>query len=1367
MSEFEVAYHKRWLGMLEPIEGLVLSVPVLVEAECLEKRDAELSRQLADEAAALTRVIGKTNAGQPRREILSFDDFLSRVLGLAPDLFSRGAELPAELELYVPEGGETIRPTLALKKRGGADPAATQAEGLPDVSTPQSRAGEGFVMLVSDLPGVPLDAPDRREGHWAYPPLAKFDRLLRATRVPIGLITNREELRLVYAPHGESSGVLTFRVGDLAAVGGRDILDAFVMLLSKQRFFGVQKDRQLPALLRRSRAHQANVTTELAGQVFDALVILLRGFERAAERDGVALLELPLARGGDYVYGGLLTVLLRLVFTLYAEDRGLLPTKDAPYQNDLSLLSLFGQLQSDHAAFPDTMARRFGAWPRLLAVFRAVYYGARWGEVVMPPRRGELFDPTRYPFLEGWGPDGGAPHSAKERALLRVPTVDDETIYRVLDKLLVLDGQRLSYRALDVEQIGSVYEGLIGYSVVRLDAPAVCLKPERVWVSAEQVRAAPSARRAAWLQETAGLPKKKATQLAAELTKAKTDDAVLDVLEAERVKGSERRARGEYVLQPGTERRRTSSHYTPKSLTSPIVAKTLEPLLRALGEAPTSEQLLALKICDPAMGSGAFLVETCRFLADQLVAAWSRESKLEALRGKTDDVVLHARRLVAQRCLYGVDLNPFAVTLARLSMWLVTLAKDAPFTFVDHALRHGDSLVGLTLDQLRSFHWAPPKQLELTSITKEVDAALEEARGYRERILALAEAGAEATEEKERLLRDAELALERARIVGDLVIGAFFANTDKKDRERARVERLAKVRAWFDSDGELPEELRALREEGRRHVMPFHWSIEFPEIFYAARPDPLQGQQATGAAFMDAFLGNTPFAGKNTVADQHGDRYIPWLQVVHAGAHGNADYCAHFFRRAYDLLGTNGTLGFIATNTISQGDTRATSLHHLITRPANDVEIYDAVRSMLWPGLANVAVSVVHIAKGRAKPGVAKLDGQTVPTINCRLRGKPERPDPVTLSANGGRSFVGSYVLGMGFTLTPEKRDELVRKNAKNAERIFPYIGGEEVNTSPTHDFERCVINFGTMSLEEAERWSDLIRIVREEVKPERDKNNRENYRKLWWQYAELRPGLFEAIAPLKHCVVTSRHTKHLCFALQPTNRVFSEALNVFAFADHAHFAVLQSRIHEPWARLLSSTLEDRLRYAASDCFETFPFPPDTTLTPTSAVEHAGKALYETRAKYMVDTEQGLTQTYNKLKDPECNDPRIVELRRLHEAMDAAVLAAYDWSIPVLAYGTPVTADERRALEQFEDEVIDRLFALNQERAEDERRHGLAKTPRRAPVADSQPPSKPPASAAAAPPKSAPRHKGPGLKKTSVPPPPTPKRKSASGSRKG
>jgi hypothetical protein len=1338
MGDVAAWWHGRWLGLVAPIEGLVVSVPVLVDAGCMQRLPPELSRRLANDGDGLTQPLDNGPDGRDRRAIVDVPRFFSEVLDLAPELFDTGEALPSELSLYVPEGQEMLRPTMALRHRGVAAQAASG--GVLDDRTPATKAGEAYVMLVVDADGLDLDAPDRRTDHWAYPPKAKFERLLRACRVPIGLLTNREEIRLIFAPHGESSGAITFRVADLSAVGGREILDAFVMLLSRQRFFGVAPEHQLPSLLAESRRRQADVTTKLADQVLEALQMLLSGFAGAAERDGAGLLQGPLdTRGGEYVYGGLLTVLLRLVFLLYAEDRDLLPIQDAPYGEHLSVLALFGELQNDFGAYPDTMARRYGAWPRLLAVFRAVYEGASWkvddfvsqGDVrsrvtrtvVMPARRGELFDPTRYPFLEGWGPDGGAPTSARDRADLRVPTLDDETVWRVLERLLVLDGQRLSYRALETEQLGSVYEGLIGCRVMHLDAPAVCVRPGRVWVTAAEVLSEGPSRRATWLHEATELPKAHSAKVAVEVNAARGDEAVLAALDAAKVTRSERARPGQYVLQPGSERRRSSAHYTPPSLTGPIVRRTLEPLLKAMGDAPSSKSLLELKICDPAMGSGAFLVEACRFLGDQVVAAWTREGETARIGSTTDDVVMHARRLVAQRCLYGVDLNPFAVTLARLSMWLVTLARNAPFTFVDHALRHGDSLVGLNLDQLRSFHWKPGDQERLPlvdSVAKEVDAALEEARGYRQHILDLADAGPEETREKEKLLRDAELGLEKAQLFGDLVIGAFFAHEKDKDREKERSGRLDAVRRFLDGgekDDVLRGQLGAWQNEVRsrdphiKRLQPFHWMIEFPEVFYPTRSDPLVRDSGATGALMDAFIGNTPFAGKNTVADQHGDHYIPWLQVIHAGTLGTADYCAHFFRRAYDLLGVNGTFGFIATNTIAQGDTRLSSLHYLVNRSSERAEIYDATRSMMWPGDVAVAVSIVHIAKGTTQLGHARLDGEAVEAINCRLRGKPERPDPVVLDANAEKSFQGSIVLGMGFVLTPEERDNQVKKRSRNLRRIFPYIGGEEVNTSPTQAFNRYVIHFGQMTLPETSSWPELIKIVRDLVKPERDRlaDNAEN-RKLkehWWQFCRDRPALTAAIAPLERCLVTSRVTKHLAFSFQPSNQIFSEGLYIFPFDDNARFALLQSRVHELWVRLLSSTLEDRLRYAASDCFETFPFPCDGTLTRVTAVERAGQELYAARAAYMIATHQGLTQTYNKLKDVTCTDALIVELRALHIGMDQAVLCAYGWAdLDVPAYETPSTEGQRRATEHFNDEVIDHLFALNAERADEERRAG-------------------------------------------------------------
>jgi hypothetical protein len=247
---------------------------------------------------------------------------------------------------------------------------------------------------------------------------------------------------------------------------------------------------------------------------------------------------------------------------------------------------------------------------------------------------------------------------------------------------------------------------------------------------------------------------------------------------------------------------------------------------------------------------------------------------------------------------------------------------------------------------------------------------------------------------------------------------------------------------------------------------------------------------------------------------------------------------------------------------------------------------------MPWPGTAAVTVSLVHAAHGYADRHVRPiLGGTAAPAINSRLRPKPERPEPGPLAANANSSYQGSIVVGMGFTLTPTERDSLVNKSPRNAERIFPYLGGEEINTSPTQEFERHVISFGDMPLEDAERWPDLIRVIREKVKPERDKVKREAHRIYWWHFGDKRPALYTALATLNRCLVVSRHSKHLAFAFQPTGRIFSEATYVFPLDRDSPFATLQSRIHEPWARLLSSSLEDRLRYSASDCFETFPFP--------------------------------------------------------------------------------------------------------------------------------------------------------------------------------
>lgn len=460
-------------------------------------------------------------------------------------------------------------------------------------------------------------------------------------------------------------------------------------------------------------------------------------------------------------------------------------------------------------------------------------------------------------------------------------------------------------------------------------------------------------------------------------------------------------------------------------------------------------------------------------------------------------------------------------------------------------------------------------------------------------------------------------------------------------------------------------------------------------------------------AYFDAFVGNPPFAGKNAITDTSGDRYIDWLMAARPEVKGrpNTDLCAYFFRRAADLLGEHGAVGFVATNTIAEGDSRLMSLKALIHDGA---VIYDAQPSMPWPGDASVAVAVVHVALGRVVAGVGALhlDGRAVKAIDSRLTPHRERPEPTRLQANADKAFMGGKLVGAGLAVSLAEYAQLVRADPKNAEVLRPYLGGEETNRRHDGSFERYVIDFTTKTLEEARRWPMLMEIIEAKVRPAREHDKRGTYKTYWWRPGESGGALYEALRGMPRCLVSANVTKHLVFSFRPTSWFFSQTLYVFAFDRAAAFAVLQSRVHEVWARLLSSSLEERLRYTASDCFETFPFP---EVSDETTLERIGECLHEARAKYLGDEEVGLTATYNLLKDARCDDVRVVELRRAHEELDRAVLDAYGWTdIRVPPFVEPMTQAERGAVETFGGAVLDRLFALNAERAEEERRRGVA-----------------------------------------------------------
>jgi hypothetical protein len=1295
-----------WLDLVRPV-GLVVAPSLLKELGLVPPLQTR-----ADNAAAAELLAPEDEDGPALTDAWAFAEGIldwpaARVAGALG-----GPPLPADLCRVLPEYDTLLEPHWAMAGPDG-----------------------GWQLLARiEAPGTKPDARGALAG-WEATPHQRFERLLRETEISIGVLITDKELRIVHAPRGETSGWIAFPLRPLATVAGRPMLGGLKLVLDRFRLFNDAENRRLPALLRASREAQTNVSTTLAEQVVGALHELLRGLTAAEPRLIATLAE----KQPQHLYEGLLAVLMRLVFILYAEDRDLIPSRTdekarALYARGYSARGLYGKLLEDQARYPDTMAERRGAWGRLIALFRLIHAGERTGWI--RARGGKLFDPDAFPFLEGRA-------SAEEPP--RIPGVTDGCVLRILDGLLCLKGERLSYRTLDVEQIGSVYETVMRFTVQLASGPVLAIRAGKhnrtpVFVDLAELAALRPDERLRRLKEGAQRGSLTDRQQRAIRTAEGVEGiaAALDGIIDERGSPGRRVLQaGTPILQPTAERRSTGSHYTPRSLTEPIVRHALEPAFERLGPYARPEDVLDLKLCDPAMGSGAFLVEACRALAARLMQAWARWPETRPRVPPDEDEELHARRLVAQRCLYGIDKNPMATDLAKLSLWLATLARDHEFTFLDHALKSGDSLVGLSRAQIAALHWdtaKPGLPLFRDLIRDRFAAALTGRAEIRD-----------APDDVERAIQETryrriERRLSDARLLGDAVIAAFFS----ADKPRAREAKRQEIESWLNEPAEaMWTKLRGLAaklRQGERPIPPFHWEIEFPEVFARENPG------------FDVMVGNPPFAGKNTIISINHLQYLDWLRELHSGAHGNADIVAHFFRRAYGLLRENGCLDLLATNTIRQGDTRATGLRPI--RQAGGT-IYRAQRRTKWPGEAAVVVSIVHIAKGNL-PGPYRLDEREVPVITAFLFHDGGDDDPQPLRANANKSFIGSYVLGMGFTFDDSDKKgiaspislmrELIAKDPRNAERIFPYIGGEEVNDSPTHAHYRWAINFedfprardsnlphwGECTEKQcnemlhsgivptdypgavAADWPDLLRVLEYKVKPIRDNDNRESYRRYWWRFAERRGALYSATQGFDRVLAIARVGERAGFALLPAGMIYSEQLVVFAFSGLQPFAALQSRVHEVWARFFASSLEDRLRYTPTDCFETFPLPDGFETDPR--LETVGREYYDFRAALMVERNEGPTKIYNRFHDPDERSNAIGELRRLHDAMDRAVLDAYGWSDirPACGFELEWQDDESengrrrkkpwryRWPEPVRDEVLARLLALNAERAKAE-----------------------------------------------------------------
>jgi hypothetical protein len=280
----------------------------------------------------------------------------------------------------------------------------------------------------------------------------------------------------------------------------------------------------------------------------------------------------------------------------------------------------------------------------------------------------------------------------------------------------------------------------------------------------------------------------------------------------------------------------------------------------------------------------------------------------------------------------------------------------------------------------------------------------------------------------------------------------------------------------------------------------------------------------------------------------------------------------------------------------------------------------------------------------------------------------------------------------MGFVLQPAQAQELIQRDPRNREVLFPYLNGEDLNSRPDCSASRWVINFHDWSEGRARSYSEVFEIVERLVKPERAKNNRKVYRDYWWQYGEKRPAMLRAIADLDRVLVVARISRTAMTTLVPTNQVVNEKVVVFATSDTGHLALLDSAFHVLWAWRYSATRTADLQYAPSDVYETLPHP-----GPTPAMTELGALLHRVRAGIMQSRGLGLTKLYNAFHSIDVTDSDLQDLRRIHAEVDAAVAEAYGWSDLDLGHGFHETRQGLRYTLKptAQAEVLDRLLELN------------------------------------------------------------------------
>jgi len=1089
-----------------------------------------------------------------------------------------------------------------------------------------NRGGAAIHIIGSNEPAgldrKPEKAALRMSAH------AMLQEYLNLTEQLYGIATNGRVLRLLR----DSSRLvkLTYLEFDLDRIFTDGLFADFAVLYRLLHVTRLPASCEAPEESLIEKYHQdsldsgARIREGLSSAVEKTILSFANGFLSNTENAALlAAITSGKIKPGEY-YHYLLRLIYRILFLMVIEERNLVypqspvaPKRDI-YDTYYSLMRLRRLSEKRYLA-----DRRYNDhWLALMATFHLFEDGGPGGNLGIAPLAGDLFR------ADAIGP-------------LNQCSLDNETLLQCLRSLSLYENQktgqliRVNYAALNVEEFGSVYEGLLEYE------PVFVHNSNNV----------------------------------------------------------------EFAFAAGDERSRTGSHYTPDDLVQPLIKHSLDYLIAdKLKTANPEEALLSLRVADISCGSGHILLAAARRIATELaiVRTGEEQPSPSAFRSAIRDVI--------RNCIYGVDLNPLAVELCKVALWLEAHIPGQPLNFLDHHIKCGNAIVGFAhRDEMQkgvpdeAFVTMPGDDKEVVAelrkrnkaerirqgkqvsfaFTPEIDQSFSLSLKQWHEIASLPERTPSEIEEKKRRYQEFATGKDSSLLhqIASIPIAQFYI--EKTYGNLSSIITDDEYSQYLSGHQSPSEQATAMVQAIAERKNFFHWFLEFPEII-------------KNGGF-DCILGNPPFLGGQKLSGTYGLAQLEYLKQAYAPI-GAVDLVTYFFRRIFTLVKEKGFQSLISTNTIAQGSAREGGLDVIVAQGGS---INHAVRSMKWPGIAAVEVALVTITKQPWK-GKFILAGKEVSTITPYLDDAATLGNPLPLKQNAGKSFQGSIVLGKGFVLEPQEADELIRKNPKNREVLFPYLNGDDLNSNPDQTPSRWVINFFDWSEEKCKNdYPECFDIVERLVKPERYKQNREIRKKLWWQFAEKAPKLYRTIKKLEVALVIAKTAKYIGVFFVNNSFVLDQSLTIWVDKRLFILSIIQSTLCDIYSKYYGTTQETRPRFNV-EILETFPFPQNLSQLQEEQLNRFGESYHEHRKQLMLAMQLGLTKTYNlfhaQLLRPLASEEEqlddkalqklfakdaahlrkhlaktpgtitineavtgILKLRNLHIQMDNAVLEAYGW----------------------------------------------------------------------------------------------------------